>query len=181
MSNFGNGFSYIAEEQKYYLAEGDYHAIISNVQDNKHLQNAVDVFFRIEGHPNASPYTMTLFARPVLGTQKKDGNAISQEDLEKWDRSMSRFFDAFGINKGDFDFTHWKNHTGYVTCKKNKNNDYCSLFVAFNQHKEAAAPSSAPAEVQKIAKAVGGTATKDPVPNGQPATPEGSFPEDIPF
>lgn len=168
---FGEGFMYTAEDQKEFLAEGDYEATISNVMDNAQLQNAINVFFNIKGHPNCNPYTMTLFARPVLGQLKGNGQTVTEEDCKKWDKTMSRFFDAFGIKAGDFNFPHWKGHSGWLTCKKNKTNEYSSLWVAFNQHKDEKAPEP----VQKVAAAVGGTVAP------APASATSDYQEDIPF
>lgn len=117
---FGDGFMYVAEEEKEFLPEGDYKARIVNVVDNQNLSTAINVNFQIEGHPNCNPFCMTLFSRPIAGSQKANGSSVTDEDLKKWDRTMSRFFDAFGIEKGDFNFIHWKGHSGWVTCKKIK-------------------------------------------------------------
>ena len=169
--NFGAGFGYVQEDPIEYLPEGDYNARITGVVNNEKLKGAVNVLFSIQGHPNASPYSMTLFARPVVGQTKKDGSQITNEDLQKWDKTMSRFFDAFGIKAGDFDFVHWKQHSGWVTCRKNKNNDYSSLYVAFNQHKE-----KTPESVQKVAAVFNGSSQK----SQNTATPS-DFPEDLNF
>ncbi|WP_147612309.1 hypothetical protein [Treponema pectinovorum] len=139
---FANGFQYY-EDTTDYLEEGDYYARIKSVLDHKTLPNAVNVFFEIMDHPNATPCAMTLFARPALGEIKKDGTPITQDDLKRWDASMSRFFDAFKITPGDFNFIHWVKKVGYVTVRKNKNNpQYSSLFVAFKQHKENSTPQA---------------------------------------
>lgn len=176
MQNFGAGFSYYEEEEREFLKQGEYFAKIRDVQDNKRLDGVKDVFLQIKDHPFATPNIMTLFSRPIEGAPKANGGVITKENVVTWDKSMSRFFRAFGIQAGDFNFEHWKGHTAWITVKENKNDPrYSQIFVAFNQHKEqtAAAPSApvAPQAVQNVANAVGGSVQQ--VNNG--------YTEDIPF
>ncbi len=183
--SFGTGFSYYEEEERDYLKQGEYFAKIRDVRDNERLDGAKDVFFQIKGHPNASPSVMTLFSRPVEGAPKANGGVITKENVIMWDKSMSRFFRAFGIQAGNFNFAQWVGHTAYLTLKENKHDPrYSTFYVAFNQHKEETAQSTTPAaqpvaqapqvpqNVQAVANVMGGTA-QQVVTNG--------YTEDIPF
>lgn len=178
MEQWGNGFHYFEEEQKEYLKDGEYFAKITNVVDNTRLDGAKNVLFSIKGHPNASPSSMTLFARPHEGELKNNGEYTTKENVENWDRAMSRFFRAFNIAPGNFNFKEWLGHTAYITVKENKNDArYSQIYVAFNQHKDSASKSqTAPANVQAVANATGGTVQQTATaPNGS------NYTEDIPF
>ena len=175
MQNFGAGFSYYEEEERDFLKQGEYFAKIRDVQDNKRLDGVKDVFLQIKDHPFATPNIMTLFSRPIEGSPKANGGVITKENVVIWDKSMSRFFRAFGIQAGDFNFEHWKGHTAWITVKENKNDPrYSQIFVAFNQHKEQSAPAqTAPQQVQNVANATGGSVQQAANING--------YTEDIPF
>ena len=180
MEQWGSGFHYFEEEAKDYLKDGEYFAKITNVVDNTKLDGAKNVLFQIKGHPAASPSSMTLFPRPQEGVLKHNGEMTTKENVEMWDRSMSRFFRAFNIAPGNFDFKTWLGHTAYITVKENKNDArYSQIYVAFNQHKDAPVQTpaqTAPANVQAVASAVGGTVSNvAPSPSGQ------GYSEDIPF
>ena len=82
---------------------------------------------------------------------------------------MSRFFDAFEIKAGNFTFNLWKGHSAWLTCKKNKNNDYSSLFVSFDQRKE------------KKAVASGDKVTAEAIPSEPKIESITYFEEDMPF
>ena len=172
MQNFGAGFSYY-EEERDFLKQGEYFAKIRDVQDNKRLDGVKDVFLQIKDHPFATPNIMTLFSRPIEGTPKANGGVITKENVVMWDKSMSRFFRAFGIQAGDFNFEHWKGHTAWITVKENKNDPrYSRIFIAFNQQQIAPA-QTAPQQVQNVANATGGTVQQAANING--------YTEDIPF
>lgn len=172
MQNFGAGFSYY-EEERDFLKQGEYFAKIRDVQDNKRLDGVKDVFLQIKDHPFATPNIMTLFSRPIEGTPKANGGVITKENVVMWDKSMSRFFRAFGIQAGDFNFEHWKGHTAWITVKENKNDPrYSRIFIAFNQQQIAPA-QTAPQQVQTVANATGGTVQQAANING--------YTEDIPF
>lgn len=166
---WGEGYMYVEEDHQERLAEGDYYATISDVKDNENLPNCINVIFKIKDHPYCTPFLMTLWPRPVMGQLKTNGQEVTDEDCKKWDRTMSRFFDAFEIKAGNFTFNQWKGHSAWLTCKKNKNNDYSSLFVSFDQRKE------------KKAVASGDKVTAAAIPSEQKIEPITNFEEDIPF
>lgn len=177
---FAQGFNYIPDDTEI-LSEGEYLAEISMVKDNGFIADAKDVFFRFPGHKmRCSPCKMTLFARPILGSSKKNGDKITEDDLKKWDNSMSRFIDAFKIDAKMLENSAtWTGKRAYVVVKKDKNGEYLNIFLSFNQHKDdekksSDAPAEAPAEVKKVAQAVGAEYVKP----AAEVTAQ-NFPEDI--
>lgn len=177
---FAQGFTYIPDDVEV-LAEGEYLAEISMVKDNGFIADAKDVFFRFPGHKmRCSPCKMTLFARPILGSSKKNGDKITEDDLKKWDNSMSRFIDAFKIDAKMLENSAtWTGKRAYIVVKKDKNGEYSNIFLSFNQHKDdekksSDAPAEAPAEVKKVAQAVGAEYVKP----AAEVTAQ-NFPEDI--
>ena len=121
---FAQGFNYIPDDTEV-LSEGEYLAEISMVKDNGFIADAKDVFFRFPGHKmRCSPCKMTLFARPILGSSKKNGDKITEDDLKKWDNSMSRFIDAFKIDAKMLENSAtWTGKRAYVVVKKDKNGE----------------------------------------------------------
>lgn len=177
---FAQGFNYIPDDTEI-LTEGEYLAEISMVKDNGFIADAKDVFFRFPGHKmRCSPCKMTLFARPILGSSKRNGDKITEDDLKKWDNSMSRFIDAFKIDAKMLENSAtWTGKRAYVVVKKDKNGEYSNIFLSFNQHKDdekksSDAPAEAPAEVKKVAQAVGAEYVKP----AAEVTAQ-NFPEDI--
>lgn len=177
---FAQGFNYIPDDTEV-LSEGEYLAEISMVKDNGFIADAKDVFFRFPGHKmRCSPCKMTLFARPILGSLKKNGDKITEDDLKKWDNSMSRFIDAFKIDAKMLENSAtWTGKRAYIVVKKDKNGEYSNIFLSFNQHKDdekksSDAPAEAPAEVKKVAQAVGAEYVKP----AAEVTAQ-NFPEDI--
>ena len=177
---FAQGFNYIPDDTEV-LSEGEYLAEISMVKDNGFIADAKDVFFRFPGHKvRCTPCKMTLFARPILGNLKKNGDKITEDDLKKWDNSMSRFIDAFKIDAKMLENSAtWTGKCAYVVVKKDKNGEYSNIFLSFNQHKDDEKKTSettaeTPAEVKKVAEAVGAEYVK-------PAAKVSAenFPEDI--
>ncbi len=177
---FAQGFNYIPDDTEV-LSEGEYLAEISMVKDNGFIADAKDVFFRFPGHKmRCNPCKMTLFARPILGSSKKNGDKITEDDLKKWDNSMSRFIDAFKIDAKMLENSAtWTGKRAYVVVKKDKNGEYSNIFLSYNQHKDdekTAEKTTAeiPAEVKKVAQAVGGTYEKP-----EKEVTANDFPEDI--
>lgn len=177
---FAQGFNYIPDDTEV-LSEGEYLAEISMVKDNGFIADAKDVFFRFPGHKmRCNPCKMTLFARPILGSSKKNGDKITEDDLKKWDNSMSRFIDAFKIDAKMLENSAtWTGKRAYVVVKKDKNGEYSNIFLSFNQHKDdennaEKTTAEIPAEVKKVAQAVGGTYVKP-----EKEVSANDFPEDI--
>lgn len=113
---FGNGYTPVEGSQS--LDVGDYKAKIVNLTLD-HYNNGnqyLNVVVEIEGHEGAFPNTITLNDRPVIGTMKASGYPVEEKDVTKWDKAMTRFFDSFGITRGDFNMKGWQNKVGTVHC-----------------------------------------------------------------
>ena len=121
---------------------------------------------------------MTLFARPILGSSKKNGDKITEDDLKKWDNSMSRFIDAFKIDAKMLENSAtWTGKRAYVVVKKDKNGEYSNIFLSFNQHKDDEKKSeNTPEEVKSFANSIGAEKVKKTSESG--SSPE-NFKEDL--
>ena len=175
---FAQGFNYIPDDTEV-LSEGEYLAEISMVKDNGFIADAKDVFFRFPGHRvRCTPCKMTLFARPILGSSKRNGDKITEDDLKKWDNSMSRFIDAFKIDAKMLENSAtWSGKRAYVVVKKDKNGEYSNIFLSFNQHKDDEKKSeTTPDEVKSFANSVGAAEVKKTSESG--SSPE-NFKEDL--
>lgn len=58
----------------------------------------------IDNYPNHSPDSWTMFDAPHGDVEK----------MVKWNKSMTQFFDAFGIARGDFAISEWSGKRGRV-------------------------------------------------------------------
>lgn len=165
---FGTGYTPV--EASSGLDVGDYRAKIVNLTVD-HYNNGnqfLNVVVEIEGHAGCLPNTIVLNDRPVLGTVKASGYAVEDKDVEKWDKAMTRFFDSFGINRGDFNMKNWQNKVGTVHCdwqydpteddKKSKKYKQLTPIV-----RKGNAPSVAPSTEAKVSVA--------PSPSATPSTP----------
>lgn len=162
------GFGY-KPMQTLVLADGEYEFIIQRAQEHT-TQNGrlyVEVEVQAKGKAGYNPRIMDFFDIPKLGTYKNDNSLVTQEDIDKWNKQMTSFFDCFGIGRGDFNYASWRGHTGI--CKVvTKKTGYKGIFP---KAPEPSAPL--PASVQAATNAFNGTAKK--VNNSE------EFPEDIPF
>lgn len=113
---FGYGYQEVRDDV---LEVGNYNAKIVNVEVKKYNNGNefVMLTFNIQGHsPDCKPNTMVINDRPKKGEIKASGSPVDDKDLAKWDKSMTRFFDCFGIAKGDFNFKNWLGKNGEVSC-----------------------------------------------------------------
>lgn len=163
---FGIGYKPV---QNLVLPDGEYNFIIRRAQEHT-TQNGnlyVEVEVQAQGKPGYNPRIMDFFDIPKLGTYKNDNTAVTQADVDKWNKQMTAFFDCFGIGRGDFNYASWRGHTGI--CKVvTKKTGYKGIYP---KAPETSAPL--PESVQAVANAVNGTAEK--------ASNSEEFPEDIPF
>jgi hypothetical protein len=158
--NFSQNFTYAPNDREV-LEDGEYLARITFTKENANIPGALDIFFAFPGHmASCEPNKMTIFSRPVLGTVKKNGEKVTEDDCKKWDFNFSRFIDAFKIDKNYLDNqATWMNKQGWVTVKSRENSQYKNIFIAFNQHEKK--DETVPNAVNALADAVGGTVTKD--------------------
>lgn len=113
---FGYGFQY--EKPAEQLANGLYNAYIKKTEVLKYPSGDeyVLVSLMIKDHPDCQPNSISISDRPVEGRTKANGQPITAQDCKNWDKSMSRFFDAFGIVSHSFFVNEWVGHKGVVKC-----------------------------------------------------------------
>jgi hypothetical protein len=115
-----------------------------------------------------------------------------------FNKNITKFFDALGITRGDFDFTHWKGKKGYAHFEhevqeyingygeqKSVNKAVLKYLIVPVQDAAPATPTvkvpvpgmTTAAQVTQPTR----TAVKQPAPAPVPAADDDGFPEDIPF
>lgn len=113
---FGQGYT---PKENLQLAEGKYSArIIKTEYFTRNGYSGLDVFIEIDGKRGYKPDKITFFDRPV-----------EQQKAEGWDFQMTKFFDAFGIQRGNFNVDTWRGRTGTVEIAPQKSNP--KYMVAF--------------------------------------------------
>lgn len=100
------------------LEDGEYEAQIVNVEVLKYSNgnDYVKVTVAIKGHPGCAPDNFVINEAPQLGAIKANGNPVTKEDVDRANRKITRFFNSFNIRDGNFNFTEWKHHIGWVRC-----------------------------------------------------------------
>jgi hypothetical protein len=171
---FGENYKPVYEAPM--LADGEYLARIKSAKLNSYEQSGneyVEIHVDIKDHPGCNPSIFYINEAPRLGEIKANGQPVTQEDVDRGNRQITTFFLCFGIKEGDFDFSHWKGHTGTVkiapSYDKNepdkKSKVYKSIYPQKPKEEKKAAEKSAPA----------------PTPATASPASDGGFPEDIPF
>lgn len=136
---FGQG--YTVQETAPQLPEGDYTAKIidcktGTLQDGR--TGYVDIFFAIQDSTGRSfqgykPDSKRIFDRPqnpsdISQAAAEHGKTLANEQM-KWDRQMTAFFTAFGIQRGNFNTQSWVGSTGFISVRVDKANpSYMVIF-----------------------------------------------------
>ena len=174
----GFGMGYTPVEQLV-LDDGEYFCCIQRVEEKKYNNghDFVEVVVNVKNMPGYNPNTFVINTRPEIGTYKSNGEPITDKDCKKWDNQMTKIFDAFGIERGNFNFVSWRGKTGWCRCSpqydkneadhKSKQFKQLVPFVKKDESAPVAQKQQIPPQVQQVAKAVGGTVQE--------------FNEDIPF
>jgi len=123
--SFGQGYKPM---QKTVLDCGIYMARIKSVEQGywKSGQAKVDVILEVKGFSGCQPNRIVLSDMPM----KPYGRATVEQLQTSWNISMTEFFDAFGIQRGDFNFQDWYGKIGTVTCRPQRNNSKYKELVA---------------------------------------------------
>ncbi len=130
--SFGQG--YVPQESAFQLPEGEYKAQIRGAQFGR-LQDTgrsyFDVYLNIKDTNGNSfegfkPDSKRYFDRPqypqdVPLSVQQAGKTLQDMQLS-WDRQMTAFFDAFGIQRGDWNVENWRGKIGYINVRKDKTN-----------------------------------------------------------
>ena len=86
------------------LEDGLYRMKITAVKEGHYPSG--DGYFEISvtaaGFPGSSPNKILMNEAPKVGATKANGNPVTKEDFEKWCRDFTRFFDCFGITRGNW-------------------------------------------------------------------------------
>lgn len=120
--NFGDGYKVIRDNL---LELGVYKARIVRVNCGfwKSGDKKVDVTVEIQGKQHAKPNTFVINDKP----RQAIGKMTYEQTVENWCKNVTQFFDAFGIEAGNFNWQSWQGHTGTVTCRMQRNGKYREL------------------------------------------------------
>jgi hypothetical protein len=162
------GEGYQERESAFITSEGDYEITLGQPQDKYVEQlyaNVREVPVTIKGYPESNPKSWTFFERP-----DSDPDRIAQ-----WDRNMTTFFDSFGIQRGDFDASHWVGKSGMVHIGKDK--------AGYFKVKWAVGPVGTAKQSQLVTvdRFADGTSPDDIMPPRERESASSDFLDDIPF
>lgn len=175
---FGQGYT---PKESLVLENGTYDFMIQRAEEKFNSQGSyLEINLTAKEKANYTPNKIFINDIPKLGQIKNNGKQVEQADIDRWNKSMTTFFDCFGINRGDFNLTGWRGHIG--TCKvapqfdpseeDKKSKHYKEIYPQKPQNTNAQSNvlSSIPDSVKAMQNAFNGTVTKEP-----------DFPEDISF
>jgi hypothetical protein len=175
---FGENYKPVYEPPM--LADGEYLARIKSAKLNSYEQSGneyVEIHVDIKDHPGCNPSIFYINEAPRLGEIKANGKPVTQDDVDRGNRQITTFFLCFGIKDGDFDFDHWKGHTGTVkiapSYDKNEPDKKSKVYKSIYPQK--------PKEEKKAAETKPEAKTTQTVAQTAQASNTDSFPEDIPF
>lgn len=174
---------FIYRQTKPQLADGIYHCKIVKAEPKKYNNGNwfCELTVEVDGHKDYVPNTIVINDRPVVGNLKANGNPITEDDCERWDRTHSRFLDAFGIDsRAGSTPRSWVGCSGNVKCApqydKNeadgKSKKYKELFPTLEQPGITAASA---------ANLFQGSVVSETKKETKKETKDEGFPEDIPF
>lgn len=126
------GFCYQPVDS-FQLQDGIYEAKITKVEKNVSAQNKkyITIFFCVAGNEKSIPNRWSNFDRPTEGF----GKFTVEEAQHMWDKTFTKFFDSFSIQRGNFDFDSWVGKTGKITVRQQKNNDNFKEIVPYAMQK----------------------------------------------
>lgn len=163
---FGEGYKEIESLRQ--LESGHYVAKIVKVEGKQGNYGAyVQCEVQIKDNPNVNPHIFLLNDAPKSGTQN-----YSQEQMhEMWCKTMTSFFDAFQIQRGNFNINSWVGKVGKITVRPQKKKPEYMEIVPYKVN-----PNPQP-------KKENTSSFGDGFSNGETESqPSNSgFPEDIPF
>lgn len=157
---FGQGYRPLRSLQ---LEDGKYTFTIKNAEE-KHDRNGfpyIEVQLEADGKQGFSPNRLFFSDRPCLGSFKPNGTPVGQKDLDRWDRSLTAFFECFSIRSGDFNTAGWRGRRGI-----------CKVEPQFDPNE----PDKKSKRYKEIVPQIPAEACHQPS-----HTAENDFPENIPF
>lgn len=140
---FGEGFKHVDSNE--FLEPGIYDAKIvkAEIKEGK-FGNYIQAEVSVMNHPNCNPHIFLMNDRPKEGF----GSMTREQAQEMWDRNMTKFFQNFNIQEGDFDMFHWCGKSGQVTVRPQKKNPQYNELVPYvvKITQKVETPAAKPAE-----------------------------------
>ncbi len=145
----GFGQGYTPQESAPQLPEGEYKAQIRGAQFGQLTdgKSYFDVFLNIKdmngnSYEGFKPDTKRYFDRPqypqdVPASAQMAGKTL-QDMQVSWDRQITSFFDAFGIQRGDWNTENWRGKVGCINVKRDKANPSYMVILPDAQKRQAA-------------------------------------------
>lgn len=124
-------------------------------------EKVLKVHIKVKDYPNAVPDTYSIFDCP--GDEKK---------RKVWNFYMTKFFDSFGITRGDWNVAHWVNKYGYVDITQDWNARKNKSYAVIHPVKKDDPPTEDYRPEEK---------KENYFPMEQGGVVDNGFPEDIPF
>lgn len=145
------------------IPNGRYQAQILETLETKLANNAgvLKVHIAVKGYPNAIPDTYSIFECPV-----------DEKRRRIWNWQMTKFFDSFGITRGDWNVSNWVKKYGWVDITQDWNSKTGKAFATIHPVKKDDPPTQdyKPKESQAAQPAGQNQGSKSD-----------DFPEDIPW
>ena len=145
------GTNYTPVESTPSIDSGYYQAKIIRAElKTNSIGQYLEIEVTIKDHQGCNPKIALLNDYPMTPY-----GSLSLEDSQRiWNQNMTKFFDNFKINRGDFNFPMWINHVGEVTVRPQKKNPQYKELILWHDKLEqkqsaptpqtsAAAPSNA--------------------------------------
>ena len=144
--------------------------------------NYIEVEVQARGKRGWLPNKIFFNEAPVVGSYKRNGNSVTEEDLKRWNREMTTFFDCFGIAPGDFNCSSWVGKIGFCKVAEQydanepdkKSKKFKAIYPQTPEKEEQPMPSTAPVNAPAPVQ------PEEYQPAPETVTPP-DFPEDIPF
>lgn len=157
-----NGYEPV-EKLSEIIPNGRYQAQILETLETKLANNAgvLKVHIAVKGYPDATPDTYCIFECPV-----------DEKKRRIWNWHMTKFFDSFGITRGDWNVNNWVKKYGWVDITQDWNSKAGKAFATIHPVKrdDPPTPDYKPKEKQAAQPAGQNQGSKSD-----------DFPDDIPW
>lgn len=148
------------------LEDGLYRMKITAVKEGHYPSG--DGYFEISvtaaGFPGSSPNKILMNEAPKIGATKANGNPVTKEDFERWCKDFTRFFDCFGIPRGNWSTSQWVGKEGI-----------CKVAPQYDKNE----PDGKSKKYKSIFPQLPQAESKQPAAETATATPSGEIPEAI--
>ena len=126
-----NGYEPV-EKLSEIIPKGRYQAQILETLETKLANNAgiLKVHIAVKGYPDATPDTYCIFECPV-----------DEKKRRIWNLHMTKFFDSFGITRGDWNVNNWVKKYGWVDITQDWNSKAGKAFATIHPVKRDDPPT----------------------------------------